>query len=98
MSFATGGFGFERRTGMTREEIKTFRTGDGFYELRFSEAEMSDAFNGGSLDAIESVLKIIDKWEKHLSNYTDGIYVQGQKMMLAHIRCDVLILKGGEQE
>ena len=43
---------------------------------------------------IYRVLEIIDKWEKHLSNYTDGIYVQGQKMMLTHIRCDVSILKG----
>ena len=49
-------------------------------------------------DLIDRVLEIIDKWEKHLSNYADGIYVQGQKMMLAHIWCDVLILKGGEQE
>lgn len=49
---------------MTREEISAFHTGDGFYELKFSEAEMSDAFNGGFLDAINHMLDIIDDADK----------------------------------
>ena len=55
---------------MTREEISTFRTGDGFYELRFSEAEMSDAFNGGFLDAIDCMLEIVDE-ENNLSKLAE---------------------------
>ena len=80
------------------EMIKRMMKSTVNHDAQILETAYETGRKQGQTETINAVLEIIDKWEKHLSNYTDGIYVQGQKMMLAHIRCDVLILKGGEQE
>lgn len=77
---------------MTREEISTFRTGDGFYELRFSEAEMSDAFNGGFLDAIARVLEIINEEDQNRRKELGVAYDSGSITVADRIRSAVLAL------